>query len=802
MKRWFLPLILCSFAAHAEVIVFRSGFVLPRAERSRRSMFHRDPVEEAIVKGEWSPPTVPGPGPGGAAWKPAVADTNGLFTNAELEGGWLDCQINSDRDQIRLLRAAGQEVVYVNGEPRPGDPYSNGILEFPVRLHEGANDFLFQVNRGRLSAKLTDSPKPVLLDLGDVTIPDILHGQTEPQWGAVVIVNCTTNALQRLSLRAALQGGGAMDNPLPSIPPLSSRKVPFRFKPHWTDRTNRLELKLTLRTPEGNAIDNAALAPSLKREDEHYNQTFVSDIDGSVQYFAVAPAKPFPGEKAGALVLSTHGASVEASNQAGAYQSKSWATVVAPTNRRPYGFDWEDWGQLDALEVLNLAMARFNIDPRQVYLTGHSMGGHGAWHLGVTYPDRFAAVAPSAGWISFWSYGGVERSTNADGVERMLQRASDPGDTLGLVSNCLHFGVYILHGAEDDNVPVTEARAMRDRLSQFHHDFMYHEQPGAGHWWGNQCVDWPPLFDFLARHRLPADDAVDNINFTTMNPGDSATSHWVTIWSQQHPLEKSFVDAHYDPIRRAIDAATTNVFRLALHVSKIAPDGVALVTLDGQTLGTTHGALAWFVRDESGHWTASDPPPPDAKSPDRYGPFKNAFGHRMILVYATHGSSEENAWAAAKARFDAETWWYRANGSVDVIPDRDFDASKDRDRGVVLYGNADNNTAWRALLADSPVQVHHGQVQIGSHQYQGDDLACLFCRPRWGSKRASIVVISGSGLVGERLTTRAPYFIAGIEYPDVTLYGPETLASGSAGVRTVGFFAPDWLVENGDFVWR
>ena len=48
----------------------------------------------------------------------------------------------------------------------------------------------------------------------------------------------------------------------------------------------------------------------------------------------------------------------------------------------------------------------FHTDPRHTYLTGQSMGGHGAWHLGVTYPDLFAAIGPNGGWPSFWSYGG------------------------------------------------------------------------------------------------------------------------------------------------------------------------------------------------------------------------------------------------------------------------------------------------------------------------------------------------------------------------------------------------------------
>ena len=66
-------------------------------------------------------------------------------------------------------------------------------------------------------------------------------------------------------------------------------------------------------------------------------------------------------------------------------------------------------------------------------------------------------------------------------------------------------GVYVLHGDADDNVPVSQARQMREVLGTFHPDFSYHEQPGAGHWWGSACVDWPPLFAFLngARCRPP-----------------------------------------------------------------------------------------------------------------------------------------------------------------------------------------------------------------------------------------------------------------------------------------------------------
>jgi hypothetical protein len=139
---------------------------------------------------------------------------------------------------------------------------------------------------------------------------------------------------------------------------------------------------------------------------------------------------------------------------------------------------------------------------------------------------------------------------------------------------------------------------------------------------------------------------------------------------------------------------------------------------------------------------------------------------------------------------------------VDVIPDTAFNPGAAPDRGVILYGNADSNGAWPALLADSPVQVRRGEIKIGSRSSTGDDQACLFLRPRSGSAVACVGVVSGSGLIGMRLTDRLPYFLSGVEYPDVTVIGAEMLKQGSKGVRVAGFFGLDWSVNGGEFAWR
>ena len=192
----------------------------------------------------------------------------------------------------------------------------------------------------------------------------------------------------------------------------------------------------------------------------------------------------------------------------------------------------------------------------------------------------------------------------------------------------------------------------------------------------------------------------------------------------------------------------------------------------------------------------------DRKVPGADGGFRDAFRNRVRFVVGTKGSTDENAWALQKSRYDAETFWYRGNGFIQIVTDSDFDPAQDRDQNVVLYGNADTNAAWKTLLSDSPVQVKSGAVTIGGRVTKGGDLACFFIRPRAGSEVAAVGVVSGTGIKGMRLTDRLPFFTSGVGYPDCVLLGPEALTQGFPGVKVAGFFGNDWSVERGEFVWR
>lgn len=783
-----------------------------------RNALHTDAVEAQFIRGGWLSPkagdSITLPDGSVHAWTAASAGEDGWLNHQALGGGYALFTVHSDADRVMLLSCRGNNLVFVNGEPRTGDPYNLGITRLPVALKAGDNQFLFHCSRGQVWARLNAMTSPVMILDSDSTLPDVVAGQPVDSLGAVIICNGQNQPLDGAMLAANFPGLPPTDMDVPSVPPMSIRKAAFRVQsppvaaapPEGPTKVDvRLELKR--KTESVAPLDAAALSLAIVQPGQMQRRTFVSAIDGSVQYYAIRPANPPSGEASPpGVILSLHGASVEASNQAAAYAPKPWAHIVAPTNRRPFGFDWEDWGRLDAIEVLDLAQRTLGADLLHTWLTGHSMGGHGTWQVGATFPDRFAAIAPSAGWISFWSYAGATKPEHPTPVQDMLLRAANPSDTLALSRNYLQHGVYILHGDADDNVPVDQARAMRQHLAQYHPDFAYKEQPGAGHWWGDACVDWPPMMEFLQHHALAADGAVNHVEFFTASPGVSAKCHWATIEAQIRPLAISSINLNRDPAARAVSGSTDNVARLAIALPGLEAGKPLTIELDGRKLENVpwpaEGDVIRLAR-EADNWTvAAAAPSPALKGPHRNGLFKDAFRNRVILVYGTKGSPEENTWAFNKARFDAETFWYRGNGSMDVIPDTAFNPAAEPDRNVVLYGNADTNAAWAALLAESPVQAHRGSIRIGDHEIPGDDLACLFIRPRLGSAIASVGAVTGTGLVGLRLTDRMPYFISGVAYPDCIVLGADSLVAASEGVRAAGFFGNDWSMNGGDFVWQ
>ncbi|HVS36688.1 MAG TPA: prolyl oligopeptidase family serine peptidase [Gemmataceae bacterium] len=789
-------------------IEFREGLVVGAGPGLGRSALPVDVVPDLVA----GLAATPRPGdklalPVGrtAQWTAVKATADGSFSNRGPGGGYFLFTFTLEKPATMLLEASGDSAAYINGRVRAGDPYGYGYLRLPVALNVGENRLLLAGGRGKLKVRILPVRSPAMLDTPDATLPDVLTNDRGALLGAVVLINATAHPLDGLRLIARAAGASdAESTDVPSVAPLTIRKIPFSFRVPSVLSADKLDVRLELQKPGADpgapALDTATVTLRVRKPDEVYKRTFVSRIDGSVQYYAVNPSRKPSNDNL--LVLSLHGAGVEALGQAQAYGGKDWATLVAPTNRRPYGFDWEDVGRLDALEVLDIAEKTVPHDPRRVVLTGHSMGGHGTWHVGLTFPDRFAAIGPSAGWSSFSSYVNRRGATTrpASPADAMFRRAVAASDTLSLIRNSLWEDVYILHGDADDNVPVREARLMRDALAPFNHRLTYHEQKGAGHWWGSPCVDWPPMFDMFAKARLPIPGDLNAVEFVTANPAASGRCYWATIEQQIQPLRPSSINLNRDSNR--VSGSTVNLAMLTLDPAMM---GVAVrqVDLDGQNVLIPHDRKAsdmLVLARRDGSWSLAHGLDPAQKSSHRGGPFKQAFANRMMLVYGTAGAAAENAAAYDAARYFSEALDYRGNGAVDIVADANFDATATADRNVILFGNADTNLAWPKLLASCPIRVNRGSVQVGDRRLAGSDLGVLVVYPRSGSDVALVAAVSGAGPAAMSRVGRLPLLTSGIGYPDWCVITLADRPDAAPAARAAGFFANDWSIAPDDSV--
>lgn len=809
-------------ARTAEPLEVSRVAVLSTPGPRERSLVRRDILEAVLVRGNMPAPRAGNPvelADGQAArWEAGELDQDGRIRHTSLRNGYLAATVRSDSDRVVLLRAKGHSFAVVNGRSLPGDPYRYGFVLVPILLREGENAFLFRCNRGELTLTLA-VPKSgwKLLD-ADPTLPDIVTGEDNSLLGAAVVLNATENWLNdvRLRVRTRHEGnaGTVTEVDVPAVPPLTCRKVAFSFHPPvGVSPGDSVSLHLELARRDTDASDTREFPLRVRASNEYTRRTFVSNIDGSVQYYTLQPRTPAADDQhPPALFLSLHGAAVSSKGQAASYRSKDWGDLVAPDNRRPFGFDWEDWGRIDAMEVLELVSEQLGSDPLRTYLTGHSMGGHGTWQLGAIYPDRFAAIAPSAGWVSFHSYTGTGALPDNDPVRAMLKRAASSSDTLSLFDNYLTQGVYVLHGDADDNVPVSEARFMREQLGRRHADFAYYERPGAGHWWGNQCMDWPPLFEFFAQHQRKPPHEVDRVAFITVNPAISDRYEWVSVRAQREWMMPSRVSLTVDRQAYAFTGTTENVRRLAIDIDRAFGESpVAGATLSVDLDETELNPIAveslasrrLLLQREQDTWQLTNAESPAEKGPHRAGPFKEAFRNRVLLVVGTKGTTEENAWALSKARFDAETFWYRGNGSFEIVLDSTFDAKAAVDRNVILYGNAETNSAWAEVLnKECPVRIDRTGITVGEKRLEGADLALLAIYPRQGSDVASVGIIAGTGLEGCRTTDRLPIFVSGVGIPDWVVISSRMFTTGIGGVYAAGFFDHDWQIDDRQSAWR
>jgi len=712
--------------------------------------------------------------------------------------GYAYTAVEVPRREVRLARVNRTTTFYLNGAPFAGDRYGFGFGGVPVVLEAGVNHLFLTGTRGAPSVQLLDVEPGLLHGAWDDTLPNLVAGEAPRGALGIQLLNASEVATGPLWIEA--RGPGVSAGPVRfeglSALGLDQFALVLSGPGPSADAEGAVEVEVGVRTgsASGEPVLSFPVNLKLRRPGAPVLRTYVSGVDGSVQRYAVVPpAPPVEGEPAlpGDLVLTLHGASVTAWRQASSYSQRPGVWVVAPENRRAYGFDWQDWGRRDAYDVLALGLAESGVDRRRVHVTGHSMGGHGTWHMAANDADGFASCGPSAGWASFDSYGG-----RPEGELRSLWHAADgTSQTLALIDNLCQLPVYVLHGTADRNVPAREALTMMEALTEAGGTFEAHFEGGAGHWWGNRCVDWPPLFEFFAANEIPAAPAA--IDFTTVAPQVDAEHHWVRVEQPRRYGVPVRVRGEWNAEERSAALTTENARLFAVDLELVT------LTLDGQELELGAGAQPHWFRWSAGSWSAAPSgPQPHEKRAARSGTLKRAFDRNFLMVVGTRGDEAEDATLLDRARYDAGVWRYRGNGRAELWTDEEFLAREASTvgRNLILYGNSETNGAWGAALAsDCPIQVTRTGIRLVAdgvpRELEGSDLACAFVRPRLGQTEALVGVFADTSARTARLGSLLAPFVSGVGYPDYVVYDARIATEGDGGVRAAGWFDWDWRLR-------
>ncbi len=249
---------------------------------------------------------------------------------------------------------------------------------------------------------------------------------------------------------------------------------------------------------------------------------------------------------------------------------------------------------------------------------------------------------------------------------------------------------------------------------------------------------------------------------------------------------------------------TKNIARMEVRKPRTH---VRSLLLDGKPYPTTNWPLK-LGRDEPagfGAWNAVGEWKRTHKNPDRYGGFKLGLQNRMIFVYGTQDSDSSKLYAFARSM--AEKLYYQGNGAVDIWTDSEYLRSRNRDRNVVLFGNEDDNLAWKPLLGACPISVRRGSIVCGpdprliggnpmSRTLRGNEYAALIAYPLPNSSNALVLGFGVTGNAGIDVIQRLPMLSSGAAYPDYSIFDAGAEAhSGIKGVVLAGNFGSDWSFD-------
>lgn len=537
-------------------------------------------------------------------------------------------------------------------------------------------------------------------------------------------------------------------------------------------------------------------------------KAYRSDLDDTLQPYALYVPKSYDPGKAYPLLVSLHGATSNhllnrrrvfgLGNRPGEsdYEAIRNEDVVFPDVDfivlSPYGrgevAGYNGVAEADVLRAIDDVERAYNVDRDRVYLTGLSMGGGGTWHLGLRYPDRFAAIVPvcAVGDTSLFPF-----AKDASADDRALMDLTGP---TAIAENAANLQVLIFHGDEDPAVNVEHSRRMVARyreLGWLGRNVHYFELPGVNHFAWDFAYRDASLFARLApirRNPFP-----DRVVYSTFSPRFNK-AYWLRI----DRIDQGFKLARIEARRRVrlfeVTVDNVSAFSILLDPALVPPGLPMEVKVNGRFAwrGVPRPGPLSLSRGRSGRWVRKPWLGPAVGPTDHpeatFRSVSLAQSAPHLYVYGTAGDAETSAAARQTAESLAD-WGPNVRARWKVVADTEVTPEMMASHNLVLVGNAALNRIVAEMADRLPIRQDATGTYAGTRRAAGPEASFrLHCPNPLVEGRYVLVYGAGSAAGLERF--RPP---AGGGRPPSPL--ADYLVLGEDGQTALaGYFKDDWLV--------
>ncbi|MFN5977274.1 MAG: alpha/beta hydrolase-fold protein [Planctomyces sp.] len=490
---------------------------------------------------------------------------------------------------------------------------------------------------------------------------------------------------------------------------------------------------------------------------------YVSAVDGSVQPYALTlpegvdpvTAKRWP------VHVVLHGRA-DQMNEVNFIERMDGRGPGASRNERPgqwlqldvYGrgnnaYRWA--GETDVFEALADLKTRFRVDENRVVLHGFSMGGAGAWHLGLHHPDQWCSVGAGAGFVDFYQY--QKKDPVTDRLPWAQHLTLGIYDAVDYALNAANVPVVTYGGERDPQL--LASTTMQKRTGELQVPLQVLIGAGMGHEF--DADSRRKFMDFHLERSLvgrPQYGQRKKLRFSTRTLRYSRCD-WLRIEEQLVSYQPSTAEGEIDELD-TLRLTTRNVALL-----RLSREIAGTVVIDGSELelrGAAEGLLpdVWFRRESDDSWTvlgyqesrAISRNPEVRRRPGLQGPIDDAFMGSFLCVQGTgvplHPAAGEWSQAVLQNFREEFAKWFR--GDVRVVTDQELTEQMIAEHHLILFGDPGSNSVLARVLPQlhgQPVEWNAERIRVGQREWSAAEHGLVLIHPNPLNRSKYVVLNSG-----------------------------------------------------------